>query len=242
MFRKIRGIIFWVLLISLAFIFVFNGFQLIQKVSDYSNAEKEYSELKKFSPIIPTGSATPSATLDLKNINSDYVGWIRAEGTNIDYPMVKSNDDTYYLQHTFKRQKNSVGAIFLDYRNKSDFSDKNTVIFGHHMRNDTMFAQLNLYKNSYFANLHPFVIIDTPVKHLKYEYFASYIMPSNKNILMFNFPDEKAFSNYISVSKAQSAYKSKMKFTKDDKILTLITCTYEYDNARYVVHFKLVST
>ena len=233
-------------------VFAFNGIQLVQKYFDYSNSELEYTSLKQYAPVVsdvPTETNQPKSTSNpnlgfnpqaLKQINSDFVGWIKIPGTNIDYPMAQGNDNTYYLTHSFKKERNSAGSIFLDYRIMGDFEGKNSIIFGHHMRNDTMFAQINLFKSSYFSKLHPYAYIFTPKGRLKYEYIGSYIFPGNKNVLKISFNDKKSFLNYIKQIQSISSYKTTLRIEKDDKLLTLVTCTYEFENARFVVHFKQI--
>ena len=254
--KKIWNIIFWVIMIALAAVFAFNGTQFLQKYFDYSNAEKEYSALKQYGPVFtnppkvtanpnhtgePTQIQTTGLNVDaLKKINPEFVAWITIPGTNIDYPMVQTNDNTFYLQHSFKKERNSTGAIFLDYRMSGDFLARNTIIYGHHMRNDTMFAQLNLFKNQYFSQLHPSVFIDTAGKRMRYEYFASYLLPGNKDVLKADFLDDASFSSYLKQIQSIASYHPNVKVTAKDRILTLVTCTYEYEDARFVAHFRLV--
>ncbi len=239
-------------MIVLICVFAFNGIQLVQKYFDYSNSEQEYTSLKQYAPVVsdvPTGTNSPKATSNpnqsfnpeiLTHINTDFAGWITIPGTNIDYPIVQGNDNTYYLTHSFKKERNSAGSIFLDYRINGDFEGKNSIIFGHHMRNDTMFAQINLFKSSYFSKLHPYAYIVTPKGRLKYEYIGSYIFPGNKDVLKISFNDGADFLKYIKQIQSISSYKTTLKIGKEDKLLTLVTCTYEFENARFVVHFKQV--
>ena len=119
-----------------------SSFKIYTTLRDYKKADNVYSELRDTKN---NSDNTTEATKDLSSINSDYQFWINVEGTNIDYPVVQGSDNDFYLNHDFNKNYLPAGSIFLDYRNDFE-TDYNTVIYGHHMRNSTMFGQMETFK------------------------------------------------------------------------------------------------
>ena len=111
----------------------------------------------------------------LKEINPDIVAWLTIPGTNIDYPIAQHSDNDYYLHHLFTGEWNSSGCLFMDCRNELDFSDRHTIIYGHHMDNGTMFQNLMGYKSQEFYDQHPVGQLITPDGSYTLEFFAGYV-------------------------------------------------------------------
>ena len=177
--------------------------------------------------------------LSLEKINPDVVAWLVAEGTALDYPVVQGKDNDYYLGHLFTGKPNKMGSIFMDYRNSGDFSDKNTIIYGHNMKNGSMFSTITKYKNQDYYNLHPTMLLHTPSGDFKIELFAGIILDGNNGAVQTNFKDDHDFQNYIDSLKKVSSFKSNTGVNADDRIITLCTCSYEFKNARYALFGKL---
>ena len=116
----------------------------------------------------------------LKKINPDIVAWIRIPDTSIDYPVVQGNDDSYYLTHTFKKTEHVAGAIFLDSDNYADFSDDKNIIYGHNMKDGSMFGDLKKYKDPKFAGEHPYIEIYRHGKWISCPVIASKIIEENE--------------------------------------------------------------
>lgn len=176
----------------------------------------------------------------LERINPDIVGWLAAEGAGIDYPVVQGKDNDYYLQHLFTGERNKLGSIFMDYNNYSDFSDRNTVIYGHNMQNGSMFSSLAKYKKQSYYDSFPAMVLYTPRGNYKIHLFAGIIVDGNdKSSIRLNFKDNQEFQAYIKTLKKESTFKSNTIVGPDDRIVTLCTCSYEFTNARYVLFGKL---
>ncbi len=171
----------------------------------------------------------------LSAINSDVTGWIYVEGTNINYPIVQGEDNSHYLHYTFSGQENRVGSIFMDYRCQADFSDRNTVIYGHRLSDKTMFTALKNYKKQSYYDAHPYYVIVTPEKKYVVEIFSGYVASVDDEAWQLNFSSDDEFSEWLADTKAKSKFKSKVTPTVNDLVVTLSTCTYEFDNARYVL-------
>lgn len=171
----------------------------------------------------------------LLEINSDVIGWIYIEGTNINYPVVQGEDNDYYLYRLFDGTYNSSGSIFMDYRNHEDFLDPNTVLHGHHMRNDSMFANITEYKNQSYYDAHPYALLLTPDGNYKLEFFAGYVTGLDSIAWKMRFSSDRDFAAWLDQTIGESCFSSDVVPTAQDRLVTLSTCTYEFENARFVL-------
>lgn len=179
----------------------------------------------------------------LKKINPDVVGWLKVENTNVNYPIVQANDNAYYLTHDFKRNKNSAGWIFLDYRNDLNNLRKNSIIYGHNMLNKTMFGSIpdNVLSNSWLSNPNNHLIkLSTPNSNMIWKIFSVYTIEPESYYIKTLFNNIE-YQQFIDTIKARSIYDFNEELTINDKILTLSTC----DNTgkkRVVIHAKLIKS
>lgn len=177
---------------------------------------------------------------DLKEVNKDTVGWIQVNGTNINYPFVQTKDNKYYLTHAFDKSNNSAGWVFLDYRNKSDFTDKHNIIYAHGRYDKTMFGTLrNALTNGWLKNKNNFVFkISTPYENSLWQVFSIYHIPTTSDYLQIKFKDDEEFNKFTKMLIDRSAHKFDTKVGSNDKLLTLSTCYNETE--RVVLHAKLI--
>ncbi len=171
----------------------------------------------------------------LKQQNDDIVGWIYSEDTPINNPVLQSDDNAYYLRKLITGEYNSGGSLFMDYRNDSKIQNNNTIIYGHNMKNGTMFGSLKKYKNQDYYEAHKLMYYFTPEKNYLVRVFSACTVSANSSIYTFNNLPQSTIDNIIK----KSNFTSDVVVTKDDKILTLSTCSYEYNDARYIVLGKL---
>ena len=171
----------------------------------------------------------------LHAINPNVVAWIFIEGTNINYPVVQGKDNSYYLYRLFDGSYNGAGSIFMDYRNESDLSGRNTVLYGHHMQNGSMFNQITEYKDQAFYDAHPVCLVMTPDKNYKLEFFAGYVTDMNSQAWKLEFASDEEYALWLEDATARSTFTGSVKPTAQDRVVTFSTCTYEYDDARYVL-------
>ena len=167
----------------------------------------------------------------MQEFNKDIIGWIYIEDTSINYPVVQAKDNNYYLYRLTNGEYNNCGTIFMDYRNDFDMTNRNTIIYGHNMKNGSMFAPLVNYRKQDFYDTHKNIYYCTPEKNYKIELFAGLTVDDDSEIYNLVNLDENRINNL----KNKSDFKSNVTVTDDDKIITLSTCAYEYQNARYVV-------
>jgi len=176
----------------------------------------------------------------LSETNPDVCAWIWQDGTCIDYPVVIGEDNEYYLHHLFSGKTNALGCIFVDYRNSGDFSDQNTVIYGHNMKNGSMFHSITDYKDPEVYETRPAMTIYTPEKTYTLELFAGVVESGDEAFFRFNFESDEDFMEYVDELKANSTFTSDIEVEPGDRLVTLCTCSYEFDNARYALVGRLV--
>ncbi len=172
--------------------------------------------------------------------NEDVRGWIFNQNGVINYPILQGDDNDYYLDHLINGKKNVNGSIFMNYSNKGNFTDRNTLIFGHSMDNGTMFATLLRYKKQAYYDAYPAFYLYTPKGDYKIEIFSAYETGVDDDAYSIKFTDEE-FSKFISSAISKSKVKTNVTVGTSDKIVTLSTCAYSSKDARFVVMGKLVS-
>ena len=176
---------------------------------------------------------------NLKKINSDVVGWIKINGTNINYPFVQSKDNKYYLTHSFSKSYNNAGLVFLDYRN-NNINNRNTIIYAHGRTDKTMFGTLRkVLNNGWINNTNNYVIkISTEKENSLWQIFSIYHIPTTNDYLQTEFKDEREYQRFLNILKNRSNHNFNTSITSNDTILTLSTC-YN-DSEKMVVNAKLI--
>ena len=175
----------------------------------------------------------------LQELNPEIAAWLWVPGTAIDYPVVQGIDNSVYLKKTVKGTDNVSGAIFFDFRNARDFSDKNTVIYGHNMKDGSMFSSLNKYRDQEFYDDYPFFIIYSPECEYHFRIASVCIIPDESIVYSLNIIEEKGFSEYAGNLLLNNLVNTGTDLSLDDHRVTLSTCEYQYDNLRLVVIGKL---
>lgn len=176
---------------------------------------------------------------NLKKINSDVVGWIKVNGTNINYPFVQSKDNKYYLTHSFNKSYNNAGWVFLDYRN-NNINNRNTIIYAHGRTDKTMFGTLRkVLNNGWINNTNNYVIkISTEKENSLWQIFSIYHIPTTNDYLQTEFKDKREYQRFLNILKNRSNHNFNTSITSNNTILTLSTC-YN-DSEKMVVNAKLI--
>lgn len=216
--------------IILILVIIYSGFNIYLKLNKYNQDTKISAQLQK----------KENKKEDLSKINKDFKFWLSVDNTNINYPVVQSKDNSYYLDKDFYGKKSISGTLFMDYRNKS-LDDQNVIVYGHNMKNKTMFNNLNKFKDDDFFKENNRIKITMDEKEFLYEVFSAYIVESDYDYLKTSFNSKSDYQKYIDAITSKSLHESNIKVSSNDKIVTLSTCTYEFDDARMVIHGKLVS-
>ena len=249
-------------------VFIFAGYQLYNTFYGYHAAAKEYDNLNQqfvstqtaAQPTAePTLEPTPTPTAEaveetpalvsgpisvdfnsLLSQNSQVVGWIYSPDTVISYPVLKGGDNDYYLHRTLNGTENASGSIFMDAVCEPDLSGDNTILYGHHMNNGSMFASLANYKQEGYLEAHPVLYYYTPTQNYMLQVFTCFVTVGDSDVYAFNFDTRDQFQEFINRMYSRSNFDSGVQVTSSDHIMTLSTCSYEYDDARYVVLCKII--
>ncbi|MBS5969234.1 MAG: class B sortase [Clostridium perfringens] len=241
---RIKKILSLILLI----IIFFCAMKIYQKRLGYYTDSRDYDNLRALSPLSDSSinknpeehNQDAESEKNLKNINPDYRFWIKVEGTNIDFPVVQGEDNDFYLHHNFNKEKSFSGSIFVDSENNLN-DNSNIVVYGHNMRNDTMFAQIKHFKNENFFNANKYVTLYRDGKKSKFKIFSVY-QENAKDLeseIKINFSNKDEYEKYLKEQEEKSLFKREgIDLNSNDRILTLITCGYDFVNARIVVVAK----
>lgn len=176
----------------------------------------------------------------LQEVNPDVIGWIYSPDTTINYPVVQGDDNAYYLKHLADGTENRNGCPFLDVQNRPDFTDDNSVIYGHHMQNGTMFAGISWYEDQSYYDEHPVMYLMTPSATYRIELFSGYITTMDSSAYMQNFGSVREHTDWLKEVSGRSDFRANLEISAYDRVITLSTCAYRFENARYVLHGKLV--
>lgn len=246
------------LLFFLCFAFIFSATVLVLHYVQFAQEDKALRELSAVIPVNITDEDTfPAATAaplqpnqspiilaqyrELYEQNTDMVGWIRIDGTKINYPVMYRADD-FYLTHSFDKKDSKSGVPFVDKRCAVDPFGTNTIIYGHNMKNGTMFADLLKYVNEEYFKEHPLVQFDTLYEQQKFEIIA--VVKSQtyrksdrvfKHYEFLSADNTAVFDEYIANIKAIALYDTGVTASYGDELLTLVTCAYHTENGQFVV-------
>ena len=197
-----------------------------------ANVIREKISLKN--PEVLTSLSTETIA-DYTALNPDFRGWIKISGTQIDMPLVQGVDNDYYLEYDYKNHFSFAGSLYYDYRNQTNYKDRHAVIYGHYMKDGTMFHDLHAFKEETFYEVHNQIELYGISQAHRYEIFSIQIVSADTYTL--NMPkDDDALEGYVQDLLAHSIYKKEYEFPEELKLLTLVTCTYEFDNARLLIH------
>lgn len=233
--KKKNKILITLIQIVLIVVIIFSGIKIIEWIKSNKKNKDIMSEIKENVVINnEMDSNNEEYKIDfakLKQKNSDAIAWIKVNGTDIDFPVVKGTDNSYYLTHNFDKEKNKAGWIFADYRNKFDGTDKNIIIYGHNMKNGSMFASLkDVIKEEWYNNENnKYIALITENENCKYQVFSVYQIETEEYYLQTNISNFKEFVEKI---KGRSKKDFNVDIKETDSILTLSTCA---DNTKYRV-------
>ena len=255
--RRKKIVIFFINVITISSL-ILSGVG-IKSIIDYKEDQKEAKSLQEElnnkkeeinntiieePPIVEEEVIDPKITAlfdELKEQNSDTIAWLKLNNTDIDFPIVQSNDNEYYLDHNFKKKYNEIGWTFADYRNNFPELNDNTIMYGHTYRNSSLaFSSLKTVLNKSWYNNEENHIIEftTEKKSLKFKIFSIYTVKNTNDYLKINMNEEE-FNKFIDKALDRSIKDFKTEVVFGDKIITLSTC-YNTSSYRLVVHAKLI--
>lgn len=197
--------------------------------------------------VIVVGSEAP---LDVSPISIDFdllaqrsddvIGWLYLPDTAINYPVVQGYDNDYYLDHFLDGSYNVGGSLFADFTCPDDFSGQNTIIYGHNMRDGSMFALVDDYTDQAFYDAHPVMYLNTPQQNYRVDFFAGFTTDPESFVYASAFATEGDYIAYLNTVRLYSDFSSPVEVSSADRIITLSTCTYSAEDVRFVLFGKLV--
>lgn len=243
--RNISNIILNIITVILLAVSGFSAYKLISYQIEAKKSAEEFSNLS----LIINSPATPDISpydryAALNNINSDMAGWIKIENSPIDYPVMQTPDNpNYYLKHNFEKQYSKYGVPYVDANCQLDACD-NVIIYGHHMKNDAMFSTLEKYSDYDYRSEHRFIKFDTLSEYNTYQVICAFKIDIDTSDFCYNkyinFSDENELQEFMLKAKSLALYEADIDVEFGDKLLTLSTCEYTYENGRFVVIAKKV--
>lgn len=252
--NNIKMCSFIIILIFVAFfgVVLFNNYKDRKSVNDITaeltkiveETQNNDSNVNKVDENITTNDAKKVNDLfnELLDVNKDTVGWLKVNETTIDYPVVQTDNNDYYLNNDYYRNKNYNGWIFADYRNNLDDLDENTIIYGHNKYlNQTMFGTLNnVLSDEWLANPdNQFITFNNLYKEMRWQIFSVYKINNTNDYLTTSFASKAAYKKFLRIIKTRSVKDFNVEVTTSDKVLTLSTCIDQ--NKRLVVHAVLIN-
>ena len=235
---KVRRIALDIIMVCLAGIVVFSGYRVYKIMHDYKVNRDIYSRIAETA--MPEGFNGEIDFDALRKINPDIVGWLYYESTNINYPIVQGKDNDYYLHISFDGTWTLGGTLFADAITEEPFNQFNTIVYGHHMQDHTMFGDIKELKDPEYCKEHPQFELITPEGKYHLKICAFVHQPSDSAIYTTNFHDEEGKQEYINLIKSLATYITTEEMTDEDRLVILSTCAYEYQEARYMVVGKMI--
>ena len=169
------------------------------------------------------------------------VGWLYCDDGVINYPVVQGSDNYYFLEHLIDGSENASGTLFVDVRNHADWSDRNTVIYGHHMSDQSMFGGLYKYRSQEYAAEHPVMYLNTPSSgDYKLVFIGCYVDETDTLAFKTNFGSDSEYLEFLNYSSQHFMNPAEDTLTVEDNVITLITCSYEANNVRQVTVLKAI--
>lgn len=223
-----------VLLVLFICIGIFAGYNIIKIIKQYYDDQQSY---KKISELANGTVFTGIIDFDkLRETNPDIVAWLYLKDTKINYPVVQGNTNDQYLHHLFDGTYGQAGTLFVDYQVRDPFNQFDTMIYGHNMKDGSMFSVFKEYKDSEYAKEHGRLELITPETKYHLDVVAFIHCREDNDIYIMN---QSSYA-YDSLIRNNAKYTTGVEWTTDDKLVIMSTCAYEYEGARYVLVGKLV--
>ena len=255
-----KKVICWILILICLAVFCFSGYKLLSTLWAYKEARSFYDDTADSFVSAPSEDAAPEKVVpadggpavyvqedgqetapievDFEALQAqcgDVIGWLYCEDTVINYPIVQSSDNSYYLHRMLDGSYSANGTVFMDYLCMPDFSGGNSILYGHNMRDGSMFHSLLEYGKQDYYDEHPVLYLLTPEQNYTVRLFAGLTAPADGWPYVVEFASDAEKAEYLQTAVDASNFRALVTPSAEDRILTLSTCSYTYDNARYLV-------
>lgn len=228
-----------IIMVILVIIIAFSLYKIGTILYEYYVGTKAYKQVEALAGVKDGEFDGEVDFAALQKENADVKAWIYAEDTVINYPVVQGDDNSFYLNRMMNKEYNGKGSIFIDYRNQHPFKDFNTIIYGHRMKDGSMFHSLTKYREAEYFQKHQKMMLVTPKKKYDVIIFGVVTIPADSEMYQLQFSGKSDKQQYLDWIEEHSETETGVQVTPDDNIVMLSTCTYEFDEARLVVYGKL---
>lgn len=235
-----RDAAYKVIIVALVGIIAVSGYKVATGLWGYYSDRQDYKKVEKTAKVDPNQFTGVIDFDALHDIDPNVAGWLYSKDTIINYPVAKGADNDYYLHHNIYGEAAGAGTLFIDCNNQDDLGDFNTIIYGHHMKDGSMFGSLQSYKEQDYYDQHSQLEYVTPTGRYHLQVISFYTTPAVSDTYKTSFADDQAKQDFLDMTVSKSEITPKYTATISDKLITLSTCAYEYDQARYVAVCKAV--
>ncbi len=244
--RKFLNILFWIFIAIFALCVISLGVYFLEGLLSNDVVEPQNDNTSSVQSEAPPLRKNPIDFEELQKINTDIYAYIKIPGTVIDYPVVQATneDDDFYLHRGLDKKYKFAGSIYSEKKNRKNFTDRNTVLYGHNMLNGTMFQNLHKFRNAEFFEKNQYIYIYTPGHILTYKIIAAYKYDNRHLLNTINYSDNTVFKDYLSYIQNPTSMmvnKREVELDLKSKILTLSTCIGDEKEHRYLVQGVLIN-
>lgn len=236
--KKKGDALYRIVMAILIVIILFSLYKVGTILYGYHQGNSQYEEVQEIAKVEKEDEGIDFDAL--QKVNDDVKAWIYLKDTVIDYPVMQTTNNDYYLYHMFNGEENGAGSIFVDYRNENPFQDFNTIIYGHRMKDGSMFRSLVDYRDADFYNAHKTMLLTTPDAKYDVHVFSVVTVPATSDLYQLEFADDAEKQAYIDRVISESETKMDVSVSASDRIVMMSTCTFEIEEGRLCVYGKLV--
>ncbi|AUJ24289.1 class B sortase [Virgibacillus dokdonensis] len=247
--KKIRKSLSNLLITICLGVFVYSAYELVSLGLDYYQNRQVLADVQDIYAAQTKASDSSEVEKgeirkqfkELHKINPDIIGWLAIDKTNINYPILQAENNEHYLYRNYKEEQSRAGSIFMDYRNNVNAYNSNIVLYGHNMKDGSMFHNLRKYTDEEFFSNHRSVYFDTKYESYQAEVFSVYHTTTDFDYIQTHFSTQDEYRQLVNEIKDKSVFQSDVHVNEKDTIITLSTCDYtlDPDEGRFVVHAKI---
>lgn len=233
--RKKGGAVYLIIIVILLCVIAFSLYNIGKILFGYWEGRSTYTRIAEDAGARPGRDDVEVEFEKLRKKYPDVKAWLYSKGTIINYPVAQGKDNEWYLHHTLDGKWNGAGTLFIDKNNEKPFGEFLTVIYGHHMRDGSMFGSLVKYRDAEYYQKHKVLKLYTPKKKYEIHVIGGCTIPGDSDRYKFGFKDEEDKQEYLDWIAMNNEVAAQDSAAADDRIVMLSTCTYEFDDARFVL-------
>ncbi len=240
--KRKGDVLYRIIIAVLVIIILFSLYKIGSILLQYHKGTSQYNKVAEENVEIKDNKNNSDVTVNWRKLMKKYdnmQAWLYSRGTVINYPVVQGDDNSYYLIHMVNGEMNGKGSLFIDYRDPNPFKEFMTIIYGHRMKDGSMFHSLIEYRDHDYYEKHKKMLLVTPDASYDVIVFAAVTIPADSDKYQIEFSGEQDKQDYLDWIQKKTELKTDVEVGPEDRIVMMSTCTYEFDEARLVVYGKL---